>query len=71
MAHIYKTALEEVGRVKQIQDAILAPYLDNTEDIDVIDFTRIMVAIGFMPKLSTQTIQDVIDELQGTLDDRP
>ena len=62
--------LKKVGRVKEIQAAIVAPYLTNTDDDDIIDFTCIRDSIGEMKYLSTQVIQDTIDELQGELDGR-
>ena len=55
---------------KQIQDAILAPYLDNDDDTDCNHYKRIMRAIGKMNQLSSQTIQDVVDELVGELESR-
>ena len=65
------TAQKEVdARAKEIQRAIVAPYLENTEHQDTIDYTHIMQAVGAMNQLSTQTISDVIDELQGELDGR-
>ena len=63
--------LRKAGRVDEIKAAIVAPYLENTEHQDTIDYTHIMGAVGAMNQLSTQTIQDVIDELQGELDSRP
>ena len=61
--------LDKIGR--QVREAIVAPYLENTEHQDTMDYTLIMDSVGEMSLLSTQTIQDVIDELQGALDSRP
>ena len=47
------------------------PYMDNDSEIDRIDYQCLLDSIGEMNMISTQVLQDVVDEMQGAIDNRP
>jgi len=61
--------MDKIGR--QVREAIVAPYLSNDDDMDIIDYTCIMDSLGDMKYLSTQVLQDVVDEIVGEIESRP
>ena len=69
MTIIYKDELIEIGRVKQIQDAILAPYT-TPQAQDSLESSQIQDALALIKDCSNRVIKYAIEELNIELDDR-
>ena len=64
---------EEMVKFRNIANDTLdskPPYLDNDDEMNLIDFTCIMDSIGEFKYISSQVLRDVVDEITGELENR-